>query len=207
MRRPTPHDEALAKPACRVGGCGRPVKARGYCNTHNMRRLRKGSAYEDVALRTPCGEPLRWLHAHAGHEGDECLIWPYARMRNGYCTVDVDRKTTLAHRYICEIAHGAPPSKSHHAAHSCGNGHLGCLNQRHLRWATHAENEADKLLHGRIPKGEQHSTHRLKAEDVLRLRAKYALGGASYADLAAEVGVHPNTAYCAIKGRSWGWLA
>lgn len=53
----------------------------------------------------------------------------------------------LVHRLVCAAFHGAPPSPKHHAAHWDGDG----LNNRadNLRWATSAENEADKARHGR----------------------------------------------------------
>lgn len=49
---------------------------------------------------------------------------------------------------MCILAHGEPPSPEHVAAHSCGQGHEGCVNPGHLRWATVAENIADTLKHG-----------------------------------------------------------
>lgn len=91
---------------------------------------------------------LNWLEAHVGYEGDECLTWPHGTDSRGYGIVGRNGKTTKAHRLMCEFAHGAPPSPEYHAAHSCGNGHLRCVNPKHLSWKTPKENMADSVAHG-----------------------------------------------------------
>ena len=92
--------------------------------------------------------------------------------RYAYITLYRDRKPSvlLAHRIVCQAFHGAPPSSSHEVAHCDGDS----LNNRagNLRWATHSENEADKVLHGtslvgrpsnvplhRRPRGQSHGRH------------------------------------------------
>lgn len=75
--------------------------------------------------------------------GDDCLTWPFSRCGKGYGRFKWDYKEHVASRYICEIVHGPPPSERHEAAHSCGKGHEGCVNPRHLRWASHRENMAE----------------------------------------------------------------
>jgi hypothetical protein len=59
---------------------------------------------------------------------------------------DKKRFCALVHRLVCKAFHGDPPAPGHEVAHRDGDG----LNNRkgNLRWATHAENEADKLAHG-----------------------------------------------------------
>jgi hypothetical protein len=56
--------------------------------------------------------------------------------------------TLYAHRLMCQLAHGDPPTPDHIAAHSCGRGHEGCVNPNHLSWKTYSENELDKRVHG-----------------------------------------------------------
>jgi HNH endonuclease len=75
---------------------------------------------------------------------DWCLIWPY-RMRGGRpITYGEDGEYTVVTRWICEKLYGPSPSKMHVAAHSCNNGHIGCINWQHLRWATRSENQSDR---------------------------------------------------------------
>jgi hypothetical protein len=91
------------------------------------------------------GRAIAFLRGLIGHHGEECVIWPMARdASNGYCHMGWNGKRYWAHRLMCELAHGPAPSDKHEAAHSCGKGHEGCVNPRHLEWKTRAENQADR---------------------------------------------------------------
>lgn len=130
---------------CIIEGCRNGGKIRrGLCNAHYLRNLRNGSP---TAGNTSRGAPLRWLRSRVGYVGSGCLTWPFALHRDGYGNLKFDGSTIGAHRLMCEFVHGPAPTGNHQAAHSCGNGHLGCVNPRHLRWATPAENANDKAVH------------------------------------------------------------
>jgi hypothetical protein len=90
----------------------------------------------------------------------------------------------FAHRFVCQEVHGAPPSDRHHAAHSCGKGHEGCINPRHLRWATPLENAHDAIVAGTYPHGETVGTAKLTECDIRNIRAEYAKGGLTQTALA-----------------------
>jgi len=91
-----------------------------------------------------------WIVANKDHDGVECLVWPFSRVVDtGRGQVGHDGKVRRAHRLMCEIVNGPPPSPEHHAAHECGNGHLGCINPKHLSWKTPSENQQDRTRHGR----------------------------------------------------------
>lgn len=49
-----------------------------------------------------------------------------------------------------------------------------CINPAHLRWATRAENEQDKITHGRSNRGRSKA---LTGVRVRRIRKQYATGG------------------------------
>jgi len=69
------------------------------------------------------------------------------------------------HRIICTTFHGTPPSPKHHAAH-CDGDRSNNLSSN-LRWATAAENEADKIDHGTSLAGRKSSVpveHRARGE-------------------------------------------
>lgn len=91
---------------------------------------------------------LEWLEAHVDHAGNDCLLWPGSRNWNGYGNFQVNGKVRYAHRTMCELAHGAPPSPGHVAAHSCGRGQDGCVNPKHLSWKSPADNQLDRRVHG-----------------------------------------------------------
>lgn len=133
---------------CQIPDCDRPFYAKGYCSTHYDRLRRYGDPTHVSPRYTPAGECMGWIEKHKAYDGDACLTWPYGRNSKGYGTVKVDRKTVSVHRIMCEAVNGPAPSPKHHAAHSCGRGMDGCVNPRHLRWATPAENIGDKELHG-----------------------------------------------------------
>lgn len=155
--------------------------------------------------KTPRGEPMRFVMGRAlPYEGDDCLCWPYSRNNQGYPEIRIEGKTRLASRYICALAHGDPPTEKHHAAHSCGNGHLGCVNPSHLRWATVSENLMDRVSHGTSNRGSQHPLAKLTEEQV---REIIGLRGKLYRrEIAAAFGISARTVECIHTGRSWSWM-
>lgn len=134
---------------------------------------------------------------------DECILWPYGTDANGYAQlVTHDELSNYVHRRLCHLKHGAPPTPGHQAAHSCGNGHLGCVNWKHVRWATRKENEADKLAHGTRQAGAKHVHSRLSENDVLAIRASTATQTA----LARAYGVDQSQISLIRSGKRWASL-
>lgn len=133
---------------CSVPGCDREYHCKGFCNKH----WHKYHEYGDpLAARGPDkGVVDEFIRSTAlPYTGSDCLIWPFNTDGHGYGTLNrKGNKQLKAHRVICELVHGSPPTATHQAAHSCGKGHLRCVNPHHLRWATRVENAADKILHG-----------------------------------------------------------
>lgn len=154
------HREALTKPTCseanmanqsicNIDGCDKRAKCRGWCTAHYERWRKHGSPHQGGPLGTAFGEPLRYLdEVVLIYDRDDCLAWPYAKDPNGYGQVRVGGRTHYVTRLVCEKIHGKPPTGRHQAAHSCGRGHEGCCNPKHLRWATVRENHLDKKAHG-----------------------------------------------------------
>ncbi len=170
---------------CSFSGCDNlrsPKAARGLCNSHYW-QVHKGRELTPLSYRRNRCEP--WIDAHVAHQGDECLIWPFQRLQNdGRAAVKYRGKQTVAARVMCEKAHGKPPSPEHEAAHSCGKGHEGCVNPKHLRWATPAENKADQLIHGTRHRGEIHYCSVLTEARVLAIREfAYIIPRQAIADL------------------------
>lgn len=138
---------------------------------------------------------LEWLMAHVGYTGDGCLTWPFGRNEKGYGQVLYDGRIQKAHRVMCILAKGEPPEPRYNAAHSCHNGHLGCVNPRHLDWKTPSQNtlESAVLRRGvRLPR-------RLTIEQVEAIRAS----DKKHAELAAEYGMATNTIGKIIRREIW----
>lgn len=115
------------------------------------------------------GKAAAWMHYHEDYGADFCLIFPFCRIPNGYGMFSHEGKRHYAHRFMCELANGPPPSDEHEAAHSCGNGDGGCCNPRHLSWKTRSENRIDALKHGTGVRG-SYGKGRLSAEQVMAIR-------------------------------------
>lgn len=153
---------------CTLAGCAEPHFSSGFCRNHHHRWKKHGGP---EAGPTADGEPLRWLQAHVNWTGDDCLTWPYARRSGDYGRLKLGHAQEYAHRTMCIMAHGSPPTEAHEAAHSCGNGHLACVNPKHLRWANKAENAADRTIHGTENIGERNGQAKLTTAQVREIRA------------------------------------
>jgi hypothetical protein len=94
------------------------------------------------------GRNYQWLVDRIDHDGDACLIWPFSTNGMGYGTLGYRGRMSYAHRLMCEMVNGAPPTPGHEAAHSCGNGRHGCIHPRHLSWKTRSANQLDRRRHG-----------------------------------------------------------
>lgn len=187
------YSQSSARHLCSVEGCDRPINAHSLCLMHYKRSRRNGSPH---AVQRPAnGEAEAWLVAHAGHVGDECLIWPFWRDKYGYGSS----------RDMCQMAHGKPPTKNHQAAHSCGNGHKGCVHPGHLRWATRGENQTEMVEHGNSQRGEKNWNAKLTVEQVRAIRQE-APFAKSYASVAGRFAVVRQTVSDIMRGKSWAWL-
>lgn len=193
--------------ACDVDGCNRNAHwrvqgRRGFCAPHYKRWWRYGDPLEGG---TDQGEPLRWLREVAmPFDGDECLIWPFARSVDGYARVTIDGEKRQVSRVICEEVNGVPPSPNHEAAHSCAKGHLGCVTKGHLSWKTKVGNEADKLIHGTIARGERNGLSKLTEEDVREIRLLTET--LSQQKIAHRFGVSQTTIGFVLRRETWGWM-
>jgi hypothetical protein len=146
------------------------------------------------------GKGLRFLREHVAYDGDDCLIWPLGRNANGHGQVSIKGRVRRAHRVMCCMAHGEPPTPSHEAAHSCGRGHDACVNPRHLSWKTREENQADRYAHQRLPP--RRVRVKLTREQVAEIRV-LAAAGATNTELAARFNVSRPNIRQVVKGQTW----
>lgn len=183
---------------CAVDNCDKPARTAGLCVAHYKRKWRHG---DPLGGQRDRGIPLQWVRDHVSYKGDECLIWPFARMKNGYGSIGAGGKVHIVSRLMCEMVNGPPVMASHHAAHSCGNGRGGCVNPNHLRWATPTENSLDRFQHGTMPTGEQHHRAKLTDEAVSHIRAMK--GRVVQRELAEQYGVTRSLISMVQSGKHW----
>ena len=186
---------------CDIAGCAGKYKAKGLCGKHYNNLLKFGEP-TPVLSRAANGEPMAWIEAHKNYEGDDCISWPYSKTQYGYGTVKRDGRMQGVHCIMCEFKHGPAPTPRHDAAHSCGNGHLSCVNPNHVRWATRSGNLMDRVEHGTHNRGERHPLVRLNEQDVLDIRAS----SVSQSVLAEKYGVVQSNISAIRSRKIWGWL-
>lgn len=141
------------------------------------------------------GHAYQWLVAHLDHASQQCLRWPFSydggvgRGRLGW-----KGKSYWAHRLMCELAHGPAPEDKPQVAHSCGNGHMGCVNPLHLSWSDQAENHRDRRKHGTAATNRWGNAGKITREQIDGIRA--AKGVETQMATAARFGIsHANVRY------------
>jgi len=153
---------------------------------------------------------LSWPRLTVGDDGT--VIGPSGKALNafpdkrGYLRVNTyegGKWTQLAvHFLVCEAYHGPRPTGLL-VAH--GDGDPANNAARNLRWATHAENEADKRAHGRSLLGERHHRAKLSDEQVREIRRK-RLAGDSLKALSREYEVAESTISSIFLRKTWGHI-
>lgn len=191
-------EDLIVAKACSIDGCKKPARTKGLCIAHYNRLLRHGSP---LGGGTAHGLVVATLESVvAGPNGAACIFWPHNRNADGYGSYTIGSKTYGVHRLVCSRVHGDPPTPEHEAAHSCGNGHLGCVNPRHLRWVTSVENKADMVRQPRA---------KLDATEVARLREIFVPGDpkCGAAALSRLAGISRASMSRLLNGRSYKGVA
>ena len=190
---------------CSIDGCGGKRIARGWCDIHYRRWKKHGDPL--MLVKTPNGAPRSFYETVVlCHLGNDCLLWSFNRNDGGYGMLydSATHSHTYIHRMVCEKVNGPPPTPTHQAAHSCGNGKRGCVTQAHLSWKTCKENAADKVRHGTQARGTGHYAAKLSDADVREIRR--LAGYISQSEIGAMFGVKQTTVGGIIRRKSWGHI-
>lgn len=185
---------------CGIEGCGKKSGGKGLCPMHRARLKSHG----DTETVRKDRKRIGWIEDNRSYRMDDCLKWPFSTSQHGRGTVLFRGKNTSAPRAMCILAHGEPPTPKYQAAHSCGNGHEGCMNPRHLSWKTPKDNERDKVAHGTIRRGDKINTSKLCEDDVRAIRRDFPHAGGPR--LAEKYGVSNCSIHNIYKRKSWAWL-
>jgi hypothetical protein len=157
-----------------------------------------------------------WLDASFIIDTDSCVPWPYAVNSSGYPQIVIGGRQVGAHTVACAHLNGPRPDGMQ-AAHSCHN--QWCVNPRHLRWATPAENGADRRSRDETatPPTRFHcasvgrssdertlpANGRLNAAQIADLCAVYFAGGVTQQQLADEYGISQATVSRYLHGYTY----
>lgn len=128
----------------------------------------------------------------------------------GYLVIDIrsisgTKKQCLVHRLILEAFFGPAPKSGMEACHfpDIDRTNNAITN---LRWGTRSENHHDKWIHGTMPHGSLHVSHKLSETEVLEIRKLYSRG-IRQVDLARQFGVGQTQISNVVTRKSWSWLA
>ncbi|MGV2110107.1 hypothetical protein ACQZ46_02390 [Agrobacterium salinitolerans] len=175
---------------CTVNDCQKDAKVKGLCWSHYMRNRRHGTPLGGTTDR---GAAIDFFNSIPS-EGTGCTIWPYYRDSNGSARLVVkDGASDYVARRICERTYG-PRGPEYDAAHSCGNGDLGCVSPWHLSWKTRAENFEDRKRHG---------TWGTKLSESQVVAIKRLSSSVSKKDMADLCGVTKEAIAWILSGKGW----
>lgn len=151
------------------------------------------------------GKPLdtrfRASFVEAGE--DECWLWRGAIDCDGYGRLHQGSRVIMAHRFAWELRHGLSWPSGSIALHACDI--RACVNPRHIRPGTIAENNADARAKRRHAFGERNGNARLTDEKALEIRRRRAAGEKARV-LALEFGVSDSLVCAVAAGRKWAHL-
>lgn len=185
---------------CSVEGCNDKHYGRGYCIRHYQRWRKFGSPLLGGIVR---GSTLAFINQCVKSPPDDCCIWPFSKISTGYGNFRLGEKNLLAHRYALSLYTGIPYDNELHALHAPEICHSpACINPKHLRWGTPAENASDKRTDGTLLRGETVAQSRLtesQAKEIL-------LSKLSSDDLGKLFQVSRTTVANVRAGRSWAHL-
>lgn len=148
--------------------------------------------------------------------GDGCWEWTGYRNPSGYGIIGLGPAAAgndRAHRVAYRLFRGLIPDGAF-VCHTCDN--PGCTKPSHLFLGTNSENLQDAKRKGRLAyprpwldefrptarpdaRGEKNAKAVLSNDQVAEMRVKYAAGGVTQKDLAAEYGVHQTTVSLLVR--------
>lgn len=110
-------------------------------------------------------------------------------------------KTLYVHRLVCEAFHGPQPDDRPQVAH--GDGNPANNIRANLRWATPKENGEDRVLHARIPRGEDIAHAKLTWDTVRKIRREYTGARGEQRRLAERYNVSFAAVNLLLRNKTW----
>lgn len=160
---------------------------------------------EKMAKRKPKSkEQIRekfYSHINPQNE-DDCWNWQGCMGLSGYGAFCYQRRNIGAHRASYEIHYGPIPSGLV-VMHTCDN--TFCVNPKHLRLGTQADNARDCQRKCRNARGEKSGTTRLTNEDIFMIR-RLRHSKLTQRQIAEIYNIRPLTISKIQTGKAWKHL-
>lgn len=132
-----------------------------------------------------------------------CLVWRGAKNSSGYGVFRKKGKNFYAHRAAWECRNGAIP-EGRVVCHCCDN--PACCNPEHMFIGSQRENLSDMVQKGRSAKGVGHSQAKLTDEQVVKIRERFAAGGATHAEVARDFGISREAVGQIVRRQRWAHI-
>lgn len=107
-----------------------------------------------------------------------------------------------AHHLVAQAFLPPKPGPGYEIAHNDGNHRNN--HYTNLRWATHAENMADMVTHGRSQRGERNKWAKITNRQAAEIRTRYKAGGVQQVELAREYGISAPAVCRIVNGQGYG---
>ncbi len=140
-----------------------------------------------------------------------CWLWSDAGDKNGYGRIQIGKGNTLKAHRISHLLFNGPVPNDLLIIHNCDT--PPCVNPKHLRLGTIADNNKDMMSRGRYVcggkphPGEKNGRAKLTEKDVNQIRFDYLMSK-KMTVMAQKYGVHVSVIDRICHNRSWkhlGW--
>ena len=143
----------------------------------------------------------RWVSCREGKRLSEGRILQPGKSLGKYWKVELSDGSRHASVHIHRlVAIAFVMGVGAHVRHLDGNGFNNCVDN--LAWGSPAENEADKLRHGRRPIGEKHHNSRITEQHVRTIRSLHERGFTQLA-IAAHLGLNRGVVGTVVRREGW----
>lgn len=179
----------MKKPKCAL--CDKASRFRGLCFPHYRQMQYAGRLDEFPTIRCFSIESVMAKYTPTGLGDDECWEWMGCRKDTGYGQLTSGMRRHAAHRVALQLS-GVRIPKGMNVLHSCDN--PPCVNPRHLRVGTQAENSMDVAIRSRS------GVRKLSDDDVREIRS--LRGKMTISEIARRFGVGKSQVARIHKGQS-----